>query len=56
MFDSKMEFDFEQVYDSGVSIKVIGVGGGGNNAVNRMISTNIRGVGFLTALALLRRL
>ena len=45
--DSKMEFDFEQVYDSGVSIKVIGVGGGGNNAVNRMISTNIRGVEFV---------
>ena len=42
-----MEFDFEQVYDSGVNIKVIGVGGGGNNAVNRMISTNIRGVEFV---------
>ena len=43
----RMEFDFEQVYDSGVNIKVIGVGGGGNNAVNRMISTNIRGVEFI---------
>lgn len=43
-----MEFDFEQLYDySGVNIKVIGVGGGGNNAVNRMISTNIRGVQFV---------
>ena len=42
-----MEFDFEPQYDSGVSIKVIGVGGGGNNAVNRMISTNIRGVEFI---------
>ena len=42
-----MEFDFEQIYDSGVNIKVIGVGGGGNNAVNRMISTNIRGVEFI---------
>ncbi len=42
-----MEFDFEQVYDKGVNIKVIGVGGGGNNAVNRMISTNIRGVEFV---------
>ena len=42
-----MEFDFEQVYDSGVNIKVLGVGGGGNNAVNRMISTNIRGVEFI---------
>ena len=47
MLETKMEFDFEQVYDSGVSIKVIGVGGGGNNAVNRMISTNIRGVEFV---------
>ncbi len=43
----KMEFDFEQVYESGVNIKVIGIGGGGNNAVNRMISTNIRGVEFI---------
>ncbi len=42
-----MEFDFEQTFDSGVNIKVIGVGGGGNNAVNRMISTNIRGVEFI---------
>jgi cell division protein FtsZ len=38
-----MEFDFEPAYDCGVNIKVVGVGGGGNNAVNRMISTNIRG-------------
>ena len=45
--ESKMEFDFEPVYDSGVNIKVIGVGGGGNNAVNRMISANIRGVEFI---------
>ncbi len=42
-----MEFDFEPVHTSGVNIKVIGVGGGGNNAVNRMISTNIRGVEFI---------
>ena len=42
-----MEFDFEQTFDSGVNIKVIGVGGGGNNAINRMISTNIRGVEFI---------
>ncbi len=45
--ENKMEFDFEQVYDSAVNIKVIGVGGGGNNAVNRMISANIRGVEFI---------
>ncbi len=42
-----MEFDFEQEYESGVKIKVIGVGGGGNNAVNRMISANTRGVEFI---------
>ena len=47
MEDVTMEFDFEQVYDSGVNIKVIGIGGGGNNAINRMISTNIRGVEFI---------
>ncbi len=42
-----MEFDFETPVDSVVKIKVIGVGGGGNNAVNRMISSNIRGVEFI---------
>ncbi len=30
-------------------IKVIGVGGGGGSAINRMISTKIRGVEFLAA-------
>lgn len=34
--------------DSGVCIKVVGVGGGGNNAVNRMITTNVRGVEFIS--------
>ena len=37
---------FENEY--GVNIKVVGVGGGGNNAVNRMISSNIRGVECIT--------
>jgi len=32
---------------SNVNIKVVGVGGGGNNAVNRMIETNIKGVEFI---------
>ena len=41
---------FEQPNNStcGVRIKVIGVGGGGGNAVNRMISSDIRGVEFVT--------
>ncbi len=42
-----MAFENDEMYDSGVNIKVVGVGGGGNNAVNRMVSTNIRGVEFI---------
>lgn len=42
-----MPFELEENYDSGVNIKVVGVGGGGSNAVNRMIETNIRGVEFI---------
>lgn len=40
-------FEHDDSYESGVNIKVIGVGGGGNNAVNRMITSNIRGVEFV---------
>ena len=42
-----MTFERDDTYESGVKIKVIGVGGGGNNAVNRMITSNIRGVEFV---------
>ena len=42
-----MTFEHDDSSEIGVSIKVIGVGGGGNNAVNRMITENIRGVGFI---------
>ena len=38
----------EEIEDaSGIVIKVFGVGGGGNNAVDRMIRSNIRGVEFI---------
>ena len=43
-----MTFEHDDSFESGVNIKVIGVGGGGNNAVNRMIVTNIRGVDFVS--------
>ena len=43
-----MTFEHDDTYESGVKIKVIGVGGGGNNAVNRMIATNIKGVEFVS--------
>ena len=42
-----MTFEHDDNYESGVKIKVIGVGGGGNNAVNRMISSSIKGVEFV---------
>ncbi len=42
-----MTFEHDNTYESGVNIKVIGVGGGGNNAVNRMIASNIKGVEFV---------
>ncbi len=41
------DFDNDSNYESGVNIKVVGVGGGGNNALNRMITTNVRGVEFI---------
>ncbi|MHB8917137.1 MAG: cell division protein FtsZ [Desulfocucumaceae bacterium] len=40
--------DFELDLDQFASIKVIGVGGGGNNAVNRMISAGLKGVEFIS--------
>lgn len=34
--------DFEFDVDQGAQIKVVGVGGGGNNAVNRMIDAGLK--------------
>jgi len=42
-----MPFEMDTNYESGVNIKVIGIGGGGNNAVNHMIDSNIKGVDFM---------
>lgn len=42
-----MAFELDDNFESGVNIKVIGVGGGGGNAVNRMITSHIRGVEFI---------
>ncbi|MDI6632607.1 MAG: cell division protein FtsZ, partial [Thermoanaerobacteraceae bacterium] len=39
--------DVELALDEFADIKVIGVGGGGNNAVNRMIAAGVRGVEFI---------
>ncbi len=39
--------EFDTSIDHGAVIKVIGVGGGGNNAVNRMIEHGVQGVDFI---------
>ncbi len=39
--------DFDMNMDQLATIKVIGVGGGGNNAVNRMIEHGVEGVEFI---------
>ncbi len=41
-------FDFDNGGASVAQIKVVGVGGGGNNAVNRMIDAGLGGVEFVT--------
>lgn len=40
--------DFVTSVNSLVNIKVIGIGGGGNNAVNRMIEHGVKGVEFIS--------
>ena len=44
-----MAFDPQEVSTPGAKIKVIGVGGGGTNAVSTMIRSNIEGVDFVAA-------
>jgi cell division protein FtsZ len=41
-------FEFDMDLDQLAQIKVIGVGGGGSNAVNRMIENGVKGVEFIT--------
>jgi cell division protein FtsZ len=44
-----MTFTFEQPHRQGASIKVIGVGGAGCNAVNTMIAAGLDSVDFIVA-------
>ncbi|MDX9871670.1 MAG: cell division protein FtsZ, partial [Clostridia bacterium] len=39
--------EFETDMHQGAQIKVIGVGGGGSNAVNRMIDSGLKGIDFI---------
>ncbi|HEV2246571.1 MAG TPA: cell division protein FtsZ, partial [Terriglobia bacterium] len=45
----ELRVDFSDNMQRGAKIKVLGVGGGGGNAVNRMIAANVEGVEFMVA-------
>jgi cell division GTPase FtsZ len=47
--ESVMRVSFAEEASNGAKIKVIGVGGGGSNAVNRMIRAKVEGVEFIAA-------
>lgn len=44
-----MDLEFDSSMHDGAKIKVIGVGGAGSNAVNRMIDEGVKGVEFIVA-------
>src|SRR5918994_6671030 len=45
---SEMIFEFEESATQNARMKVVGVGGGGGNAVNRMIDEHLEGVEFIS--------
>ena len=44
----QMNFNMDNDFEREVAIKVIGVGGGGGNAVNRMVSSGMKSVEFIS--------
>ena len=49
MPENDIRIHYQDEMPRGARIKVIGVGGGGNNAVNRMIAAHVEGVEFIAA-------
>ncbi|MCD6249185.1 MAG: cell division protein FtsZ [candidate division Zixibacteria bacterium] len=47
MSDMKHSFNFAPEFVGAANIKVVGVGGGGGNAINRMIASELSGVEFI---------
>ena len=47
--DENLRLKIEDTIGAGARIKVIGVGGGGSNAVHRMVASGLRGVDFIVA-------
>ena len=44
-----LEIDMMEGISSGATLRVVGVGGAGNNALNNMIDANLKGVDFIAA-------
>ena len=42
-------FEFDEVFELSAKIKVVGIGGGGGNAINTMIDAGLEGVEFISA-------
>ncbi|HVC04857.1 MAG TPA: hypothetical protein VND88_09290, partial [Candidatus Acidoferrales bacterium] len=42
--EEKLMADLDRTLEGNARIRVVGVGGGGSNAVNRMIRSNLKGV------------
>ncbi len=47
MLENKHQFNLAEDYVGYAAIKVVGVGGGGGNAINRMIDAGLKGVDFI---------
>ncbi|MDE2904894.1 MAG: hypothetical protein OXQ28_02300, partial [Acidobacteriota bacterium] len=47
--DGDLRLTLEDTVRTGARIKVVGVGGGGSNAVGRMVAGGVRGVDFIVA-------
>ena len=48
-YSDEIRIQYNEDVARGAKIKVIGVGGGGGNAVNRMIAAKLEGVEFIVA-------
>ena len=51
-----MLFEFDSLAEQKANLKVIGVGGAGGNAVNRMIQAGMKGVDFMVLIPMHRTL
>lgn len=51
-----MTFSFDAMAAQGAVIKVIGVGGGGGNAINRMIDEGVAGLNLSPQIQMFKRL